>query len=261
MIKKTAIFLEGQTELILVREFLLRLFEYQHISLECFTLFTDRNFVPTEYAFPNTEATYHFQLINVGNDQSVISRMLRREQFLLNSGFDKILGLRDMYSKSYREEAKDHKINPAISQKFIDGHKKQIDRNAKRPENISFHFAIMEIEAWILGIRSLFTKIDKRLTDEFIQKKLSINLAEIDPEEVFFHPSKVLDDIFRLIESRYDKKKGDVSAIANLITKEDYESLHQRDFCNSFSTFLPPSTNKLNLPPLWQIKYTPFCLQ
>lgn len=237
MTKKTAIFLEGHTELILVREFLLRLFEYQDISLECFTLFTDQNFVPTEYAFPNSEAQYYFQLINVGNDQSVISRLLKREQFLLNSGFTKILGLRDMYSKAYREEAKNHQINSTISQKFIDGHHAQINRQAKNPQHIHFHFAIMEVEAWILGIRTLFSKIDLSLTDDFIQKELSFKLSEIDPEEVFFHPSKVLDDIFRLIGKRYDKKKGDVSAIANLITKEDYEALHTNNHCDTFSAF------------------------
>ncbi len=57
---KTAIFVEGQTELIFVRELLLKVFDFQNISLECFNLVTDSNLRPAEYAFSNAEAEYFF---------------------------------------------------------------------------------------------------------------------------------------------------------------------------------------------------------
>jgi len=123
---KTAIFVEGQTELIFVREMLLKMFGYQNISLECYTLFTDSNFNSTEYPFPNPEAEYYFQIINVGNDASVLTRMLRRQRQLFKSGFSKIIGLRDMYSREYRKLSKGAEINQELNQKFILAHRNQI---------------------------------------------------------------------------------------------------------------------------------------
>ena len=63
--KKIAIFVEGQTELIFVREYLLKQFEYQGIDLECRNLFKDEKIQSAEYDFPNNEAEIHFQIINV----------------------------------------------------------------------------------------------------------------------------------------------------------------------------------------------------
>jgi|GEM_PF-2368646 len=54
---KTAIFVEGQTELILVREFLLRYFEYQDVSLQCFSLASGGNMENARYDFPLDEAS------------------------------------------------------------------------------------------------------------------------------------------------------------------------------------------------------------
>lgn len=148
---KTAIFVEGQTELVFVREYLLKRFDYQNISLECYTLFTDSDFRPTEYRFPNESATHYFQIMNVGNDNAVLSRLLSREQYLWNVGFQQIIGLRDMYSKQYREEVRNAIIDDTLNQSFIEGSRATIDKRAKMPHKIHFHYAIMEAEAWILG--------------------------------------------------------------------------------------------------------------
>ena len=51
--RKIAIFVEGQTELIVVREYLLKWFNYENIEIECRTLFTDSKF----HAFPYDFAT------------------------------------------------------------------------------------------------------------------------------------------------------------------------------------------------------------
>ncbi|HWK02285.1 MAG TPA: DUF4276 family protein [Puia sp.] len=236
---KTAIFVEGQTELIFVRELLLKIFEYQRIALECYTLFTDSNFNPTEYAFPNQEAEHFFQIINVGNDQSVLTRILRREKFMRNAGFVRIIGLRDMYSREYREEAQNHKIDLAINQKFIDGAREQI-----KSTNIYFSFAIMEVEAWLLGLRKVFAKMDEKLTPEFIEEKLGFNLDTINPEEAFFHPANQVIDLFGLIGKHYNKSKGDINAIVSHIAREDYFELLESTKCDSFKEFM----SFLNLP-------------
>lgn len=236
---KTAIFVEGQTELIFVRELLLRIFEHQNIHLECYTLFSKGKFHPTEYPFtPEVEVKYYFQIINVGSDAMVLSSILRREALLWNSGFQKIIGLRDMYSETYRKIVKNRKISEEINQKFKEGTQETIDKNAQYPDRIIHIFAIMEVEAWFLGLYTAFEGLDEKLTSEYIQEKLNFNLAEINPETSFFHPAKQVGEIYNLAGKKYDKKKGDVSAIVSYITKDDYNLLYlDENKCASYSAF------------------------
>lgn len=244
--RKIAIFVEGQTELIFVRESLLRLFDYQNIWIECFTLFTDSKMNTAEYAFPNDMAENYFQVIWIGNDVSVISRILRREQHLWNAGFERIIGLRDMYSKAYREAVGNGKINAEISKKFIDQHKAQIKKSANRPGDIYFHFAIMETEAWILGIKDIFSKINPVLTSKFIKTHLEFDLNTIDPESEFFHPANVVEKIFALINQSYNKSKGNIYRIVSQTSNEDYHYINNSTSCASFSDFF----SSLPLPAL-----------
>jgi hypothetical protein len=229
---KTAVFVEGHSELIFVRELLLKMFEYQNISLECYTLFTDSAFHPAEYAFPNDNAEHYFQIINCGNDQSVITRILRRQQFMENAGFQKIIGLRDMYSKAYRDIVQQPVINQQVNQQFIEAHREQVN-----PDIISFSFAIMELEAWILGLHQCLTKMDGRLTPEFIEQHRGYNIALTNPETAFFHPADEMDSIFQLINRRYDKSQGSINAIVAYLDKEDIINLTATDKCNSFKEF------------------------
>lgn len=234
---KTAIFVEGQTELIFVREMLLRLFEYQNIRIGCHTLFTDSKFQSTEYSFGDDTAAYYFQIINVGNDNAVITRLLNREKYLWNIGFERIIGLRDMYSNAYRALSRERKIDETLNQKFIQGSRKTIDEKAEKPENIFLSFAIMEAEAWLLGMPIAFERMNEDLTLKNIAKHLNINLNEIDTETKFFHPANEVKAIFELTENKYKKRKGDVNALVNCIEKEDYEALHESEKCASFSSF------------------------
>ncbi|GHE73123.1 hypothetical protein [Roseivirga thermotolerans] len=236
---KTAVFVEGQTELILIREMLLRHFAYQEVSIACYTLFSDNKLNATDYSFPapNEFAETHFQIINVGGDNAVLTRLLNREQELINAGYDLILGLRDMFSENYIKIVKDRTIKKEISDKFIDGHNQQIRSKATRPESIRFHFAVMEAEAWFLGMPEALTRMDNRLTAEYIEEHRKYNIDEIDPETEFFHPANEVKAIYELVGRRYDKSKGDIDQLVNQVTKEDYETLDSGEKCESFSSF------------------------
>jgi hypothetical protein len=89
--RKIAIFVEGQTELIVVREYLLRWFNYADIEIECRTLFIEGKFHSAEYDYPTPNPQYHFQIINVGNDNAVLSRILKREQYMWSAGYEILL--------------------------------------------------------------------------------------------------------------------------------------------------------------------------
>ncbi len=236
--KKVAIFVEGQTELIVVREFLLRKFDWSGINIICRTLQTKTQFVKAEYDFPkqiNKDAEFLFQIVNVGNDVAVLSRILKLERYLKNAGFVKIIGLRDMYSKSYREESSSIDIN--VIKKFIRTHNEVIQKASTTDINIEFCFAIMEVEAWFLGMSNIFEKLNSGLTNTDIRKKLNIDLEKIDPEKEIYHPAKLIEDIYSIANMKYDKKKGDIEAITKIIDKTNYEDLYLADKCNSFNHF------------------------
>lgn len=230
---KIAIFVEGQTELIFVREYLLRKYKYS-INIECRTLFTDSNYKETKYDFSCPECNFLVSIINVGNDVSVLSRMKQREKFMWKSGYDKIIGLRDMYSEQYKELS--DKIDCIITNKFIDGFREQIEKMSN-PEKIIFCFAIMEIEAWFLALPEIFEKIDNRLTTDFILESLGIDLNTVNPEKTFFKPAENLDDIYSLVGKRYRKKEDDVENILSNIEYEHYIQLNRISKCDSFSKF------------------------
>lgn len=182
--RKIAIFVEGQSELIFVRNLLYHLLDSTKFSFECFKLHANsQQEVPYEYNNPHAEV--HFQIISVGNDERVLDAIKERKDRLLNKGFTKIIGLRDMYSKAYRNESKN--INDKVTQQFIEAVTTAI-AEMDNADKISFHFAIMELEAWWLSMYNLFTKINKLLTVRFIEEKLGYNLSQIDPEHFFIQP-------------------------------------------------------------------------
>lgn len=233
--KKFAIFVEGQTELITVREFLLREFDYL-ISLECRTLFKPGELKETKYDFSNPAACIHFQIVNVGNDNAVLSRIIKRANQMWEAGYERIIGLRDMYSKAYREESPSA-IDESLNQKFINGANTILKQMVECPEKIVICFAIMEVEAWFLGMYGVFQRIDSRLSDEYIKQELGIDLQEKDPEVEFFHPADQMENIYRLANKRYDKHEGDIEAIASVLEKDDYANLFIVDKCQSFNNF------------------------
>ena len=234
--KKIAIFVEGQSELIFVREYLLKQFEYQGIDLECRNLFRDENIQSAQYDFPNANAKIHFQIINVGNDSSVLQRILKREQLLWNAGYDRIIGLRDMYSSDYIQAMKQpREIKPELNQKFIEGANKTLEQKAIKPQNIKFHFAIMELEAWFLGIPKLWER--KGITNQIIQEKLKYNLSETDPEITFLHPAETVKEILKIVNESYRKQASEVESLVSCIEKQDFEDLQNSQKCNSFKEF------------------------
>lgn len=236
---KTAIFVEGQSELIFTRELLLKFFEYQNIWIECYNLFNDQNLNPTEYAFLNKDADFYFQIMNIGNDQKVISSILKREKYLFSEtqGFSKIIGLRDMYSREYREIVKNSNIDFKINQKFIRSHQETLRAKSIYPEKVNFHFAIMELESWLLSITNIFERLHSDLSYEKIKKSIGIDLLNIKPENEIFHPTDLINKILRIVGGSYDKKKAEVNKFLGRIERNDIVNLLESEKCNSFNNY------------------------
>jgi hypothetical protein len=233
-VQKIAIFVEGQGELIFTRNLLYHLNDPAKFSFECFKLHAhSQQEVPYEYKNPNAEV--HFKIINVGNDERVLDVIAENEEKLLKEGFNKIIGLRDMYSKAYRKKSK-NTIDDEVTQQFVKAITKVI-AGMKNPDKINFHFAIMELEAWWLSMYNLFAKINDLLTVSFIETNLGYNLSDIDPEKRFFHPSLEIDKIFQLVESSYKKHFDDIESITSKIDSSDISDATTNNRCSCFQKF------------------------
>ena len=107
--RKLAVFVEGQTELIFVREFLKQWYSYDAtvVGFDCYNLLANE-FCDAAYKYGTEDSESYFFIVNVGNDRSVLSSILERMKFLQNKGFQLVVGLRDMYSKQYIKDAGKH---------------------------------------------------------------------------------------------------------------------------------------------------------
>ncbi len=232
--KRVAIFVEGQGELVFVRNMLFHLMDPSRFGFDRIRLHAkDERDVP--YSYDNSGAEVHYKIINVGNDERVLTMIRESEERLFRQGFVKIIGLRDMYSKRYRSLSKG-KIDDILTQRHVTGAEVSISEMS-HPNLISFHFAIMEIEAWWLSMYHLFSKVNKRLTCKFIERHLKYDLSGIDPQKAFFHPSVEMDKIFRLVGSGYDKTLHEVEGITSKISRSDIHEAIQNGRCECFERF------------------------
>lgn len=233
--KKIAIFTEGQTELIFIREFLFRIVDPSKLSIECYELLAYKlSSVPFSYYSPDPEV--HFMIIDVHGDEGVLSSIREREKHLIEKGgYDKIIGLRDMYSKVYRKLSP-RVINDSVTQKLIQTYSLSI-QNMTYNNKIKLYLAIMEIEAWFLAMYDIFQKIDKKLTVDIIKRNLGIDLKIIDPQSVFYKPEEQIRAIFGLCGRRYDKKKGDAENICSKMDLIDFDNARENNRCSCFDDF------------------------
>lgn len=234
--RKIAVFVEGQTELVFVREFLAKWFSYDTnlIGFDCYNLLRSE-FCDTSYTFGSLGSENYYMIVNVGNDCSVLSKIRDRIQQLDNLGYQVVIGLRDMYSAQYIIDAKGRKIDNTITRLHIEAVREQIEHMPKG-EMVKFHFAIMEVEAWLLGMCQFLQGINPRLTPEYILQQTNIDLFK-DPETTLFHPAAELERIYGLAGRTYDKHEADIASVMANLQLEDFIFLIKSEKCNTFKTF------------------------
>jgi len=166
---KVAIFVEGQSELIFLRQFLPLLLGWDKISFRCFKLYSD-NMGNVPFNHSNKDAKVEFLILNVSSDEKVLSAIKEREKRFIQQGYEKIIGLRDMYSENYRKRSP-RKIDDTLTREFVKNAHKEIVKMSE-PARIKIHFAIMELEAWFLGMYNIFERLHSALNINYIEDKL-----------------------------------------------------------------------------------------
>lgn len=220
--KRIAIYVEGDAELIFVREFLIKWFDYDSVRLgiECCKLRSDRE-ANEPYPYGSKDSENFYYIVNVGNDSSVLSKMIKNAGRLYNSGYQLVVGLRDIYCDDYHD--KTHALNKArvIDWTIINKFRKvtgEIISRGNYPIEMQMHFAIMEIEAWLLGLSELLE-------------------ASVDPENAFYHPASEIVNHFPDVLASYGKHKSELEKLIGRFTKDDFGQLLRSEKCASFRTF------------------------
>lgn len=230
--KKIAIFTEGQTELIFVRNLLLQVMDHSKLSFGCFDLLGR----PVPHGYPNDYAEIYFLIVNAGGDEKVLSSLRDEQKKLIETGgYEKIIGLKDMYCGVYRKRSPGV-IDKKTSNMIIEEHNKTI-RDMTYFNRIKLYFAVMEIEAWFLGMYNLFQKIDPLLTVQYIKQKLGIDLKSVDPQKEFYHPYVQVKRILELSEGQYRKKAKEVERICAKMDSSSFNNATENDRCVSFADF------------------------
>lgn len=231
--KKVCVFVEGQTEQIFVREFLLKWYEYQNITINCLKIMGDDT-LPAEYDYPCSNASVLYQIVNVGNDNRVLSWLLKRVNGLKEEGFELIIGLRDMYSEFYRGKSKvvdcdlNNKIIASVNEHIVN----ELNDDSKM---VSFHFAIMEIEIWMLAMQQSLLKKFPMLK---IEDLCSIYELNGDIERTIYHPAATLNEVYQLAGNSYEKHKTDANSILSCMEKFDFEELLKSKLSPTFTNFV-----------------------
>ena len=238
--QKVAIFTEGQSEQIFVRYFLGQTINWGRLSFKCVKL-NANTMVDVPFDYDAVAAQLYFLIVNVGNDEAVLSAIKDREKGLLGKGYEKIIALRDMYSEGYCKRSPSG-IDDTTTRAFIDGWHSTIQKMSD-PSKIKMHVAIMELEAWFLGMYDIFVRIDPNLSVDYIESKFGFNLKVIDPQKEFFHPVDVLASILGLVGWQYDKSRDKVESICSRISPTDFCNVFENSRCASFRDFYEEMLN------------------
>jgi len=205
--KKLAVFVEGLTEQILVRHLLQTVLDRNRIAIQTVKITGGHNvrmsFTVMRAAHVEKDTDYYVLVYDCGGETNVKSYMMAHRSKLVSSGYQMILGLRDVYPNFERREIG----------MLIKGLNYQLPQKGARTR---IQLAIMETEAWFLGEYRHLKKVSRKLTPEYIEKHLGFNPKTGNMEDRD-HPSEDMKAVYRLVGHDYTKKRDRLNAVVGKI--------------------------------------------
>ena len=218
--------MEGMTELVFVYHCI---FAHHHSDWTSFHLdYVSANpldRVDLVRPYGDDGASCQYIIYNCGSDDAVIPTMKDRYRTHQQQGFNRIIGLRDIYGTRYFDiyKAGHRQIEWAKVKAMIADLEKTVSM-VDASGVMAIRFSIMEIEAWILAMPKLLGEVFPNLSCE--------QLSALDPEVAYVHP---YDELNALVP--YKKNFGSVEGIFSHITQEHLDDLLQSGKCASFVRF------------------------
>ncbi len=207
--KKIAVFTEGQTEQIFSEQIIRHIAGEKQISIVVEKASggskNNNRIIEIKARSESKNSEYFILIVNCGNDSRVKSDILERHNNLLTQGYQKIIGIRDVYPHvKFNEIAK-----------LRDGLSSNLPTSA---QNILFVLCIMEIESWLMAEYNHFEKIHPNITVERIKKELHIDVINDDLTQRP-RPSEDLSNIYWLEKEEYNKSQTIINKILNALDK------------------------------------------
>lgn len=218
--KKIAIFVEGQTESIFVKNLVQEIFGVDSVTIRDITL--KGRFGIVQIAEPDSDLTYFVLIVNCEGGEMVKSRIRANLRHLEEANYEWIVGLYDLFPMG-RETAE--RVKAA---RYVGLEHSQIP--------IRLALAVMEIEAWFLREAKHYRKIHEDLTLERIRLHVGFDPETGDPELVD-HPSETLHEIYSLVGLHYEKKRWQVQRTVYALDYGDMYLL-QRQAVTHFGEFV-----------------------
>lgn len=201
--KKLAIFVEGLTEQILVRQLLQSVLGQNRIAIQTVKITGGHNvrmsFTVMRAAHVEKPTDYYIMIYDCGGETNVKGYLMTHRKKLVSNGYSMIMGLRDVYPNFQREDVPKlmRGLNYRLPQKGAATH---------------IYLAVMETEAWFLGEYRHLKKVSPKLTPEFIEKHLGFNPRTENMEERD-QPAADMKAAYQLVGHDYTKKRDRLNAV------------------------------------------------
>lgn len=212
-IKKIAFFVEGYTEQEFLKNLLVEVFGNKQIGIEIKEA-KGGSKVKISYTTIKTPTVtgstqYYILIYNCGGDGAIRSYIMDRRSNLIESGYKKIIGFRDVHPDFKRSEI----------------HKLMYGLNYKIPQKdipIKFILSVMEVEGWFLAEENHYSVIDTQLTIPNITQNFGFNPSSHNTEQID-EPANTLKAIYKSVGKTYKKEKEIIDRTVNSL---DYGNLY-----------------------------------
>lgn len=200
--KKIAFFVEGQTEMMFVHNFLRDYLQGKSIKFDKYKIRKNKIIV-IQCERIGEDEEYNISIFDVGNDEGVFGAVSERsEQLITQHGYSYIFGIRDLYP------GKIENLEGMI-QRFAN-----MAKSKNLEENTYYAIAVQELEGWFFLDHHCICRYNDRVPTEEIIQRLGDGLNF--PEQIA-HPASLLNSILSKYGSGYDKKKSECHGITNAI--------------------------------------------
>lgn len=235
---KYAVYVEGQSELLFVADVLQKYSNYNPslCGLRCINLNAD-DFERMNHPVQGDEySDRYYQIVNVNNDNRVVSKLNKDIPGLLAQGYNVIIGLKDVFGDAYKLMTNGQ---PGIAREVIEKMHGIQTAAIKAPEgsDCRLHFAIMEYEAWMLALIEQYV-VSKNRNVKDVCTQLGIDITTRDPEQTIYHPFPIVKKIYQACGEDYNKHGKESRSFLSTLTVDDYERLRQSGRCASFAKFI-----------------------
>jgi hypothetical protein len=232
---KVAIYVEGITEASFVYQLIgcYYKWDWESFRMECYHL-DPKEAYESLRDFGKDNAPDYYLIYDSCSDTAVSSAIKDRIETHQREGYDKVVGLRDVYSENYKTIYQQRFDKKHIDTFIADMRAALALYDSKGLTRLCF--AIMEIEAWLLAMSDVFQRIDSRLDAKWLCDNAKVDISK-DPEKEFFHPYARLEAIYDSISKPYGKHWDAIKGIIMKLQKSDFENLYNSGKCNSFKEF------------------------